>query len=453
MNNNEEFEVFDDNTSEHANLPKVLINSPNLFDKKQLNKRYNGISNNNRYKKIEQHKKLINKNKLNENLYSLKLEDNSDKNEKKQFIILSNRNNNKLSNSQKFLFNKNNLAQSQKIENIKKTGKDSPKLGTEVKKNIRIRNNNVLKRTSVSNGINNPEPNTEQKKKIVRHPIKRISLKIENNENTMLFKNKLNSLDNKKLKNKNMLRNNTSNTNFNESQTKAKKENLNKQKILMEKKRVLNKSRDFNMDKINEKNELYKKIEGKKILLNLNSKGKNKTNIGNFPVRKRTSINSIKNFSSNSSNFLFKTENVNNSTVKNIKKASTKKLSLQLNDDRNTFKINKLKEFETDILNSSSKNTDSNIKTEKKSCFHKIKNNINNVNKNMNNNNLLKSANFKPNEITKLDNIKNNNNTNLNNSNVKENLLKKDKENKIINKKQDKGNKNKKQDKENKNKK
>ena len=74
MNNHEEFEVFDDNISEHANLPKVLINSPNLFDKKELNKKYNG------YKKIEQHKKLKYKNQFDENLYSLKEEYNDNEN-------------------------------------------------------------------------------------------------------------------------------------------------------------------------------------------------------------------------------------------------------------------------------------------------------------------------------------------------------------------------------------
>ena len=109
--NNDSFLLLEEN-SEHANIPKVLINSPNLFGK-NTSLLYNKIKGKQKHKTVKEKNNLINR--INETVdikFSLKMEDNINfKNGK--FIKIQI---NEISN-----FNKNNLANNlYNIENNRK---------------------------------------------------------------------------------------------------------------------------------------------------------------------------------------------------------------------------------------------------------------------------------------------------------------------------------------------
>ena len=73
--NDEEFEFLDD-VSEHANLPKVLINSPKLLDQKSPILKYNKIINGSAYNQTKKQKEIKDRILLNNDLkLSLRIED------------------------------------------------------------------------------------------------------------------------------------------------------------------------------------------------------------------------------------------------------------------------------------------------------------------------------------------------------------------------------------------
>ena len=85
---NDDFEFFDD-VSEHANLPKVLTNSPNLFNKKTSIFNFNG--NTTTFTKVEKKQNLNNRKILNKNI-KLTLEIEESHINKSHNIIYSNKN-------------------------------------------------------------------------------------------------------------------------------------------------------------------------------------------------------------------------------------------------------------------------------------------------------------------------------------------------------------------------
>ena len=105
--NIEDFE-FSDDISEHANLPKVLKNSPNLLKQKSSDLKYNKIINKN---EIKQQNVINNKILVNNNLkLSVRIGDHHINN-KNNFLIQSEKNenftpkNNILTKSQRIGFN------------------------------------------------------------------------------------------------------------------------------------------------------------------------------------------------------------------------------------------------------------------------------------------------------------------------------------------------------------
>ena len=194
---NEECE-FSDDTSDHANLPKKLINIPNLSSKDNDNKlnKKNGKLTKSICPTLEKQKPL--KNKYNVDLtLSLKVSDNSNKNNKTK----KNNNETKFTKLHVTNFNRNKYISPQKKLNNKISLNNSPK-SKKSKRNTIVGADALYKKKLIQSTIITPENN----------------VKLENNKNDknkkIEFKNEKNNViqkrksldgkcsDKKKIKNK-----------------------------------------------------------------------------------------------------------------------------------------------------------------------------------------------------------------------------------------------------------
>ena len=241
--NNEDFEVLDD-LSAHANLPKVILNIPNLINKnsniekidknKTVEYRYSNINNILKESSVTPIKKIKIK---------------TNKNNKIKPALLSNQKNNNLTRNNNEFYNKNNLfsplkEKSISITNRKRNKKNSVQFGYKFKNIMKIKNEFL---NGKNYNIQNKTINSDYKRNSVQ-------IKIENNK---FNKNKQENLNSK---NKNKV-----NIHVSIKEEKSE-ENLEvKNNVLRSKKRPLNKSleeRNIKKKKLNlEKNDVKKNVE------------------------------------------------------------------------------------------------------------------------------------------------------------------------------------------------
>ena len=365
--NNEGYEILEDDVTEHANLPKISVNSPSFIHKNSVEIIDKGCYNSSR-EELNLNKRISDKKKL-----ILKLENNSlNKKVIYEKIYISNSNRNCLTKSQRIGNNKNIR---------KKLIKNSPKIENGFRNTIEVGNHILNNKEVFHNGIVNSEQGEPSP-----HNINHLNKKI-------IKKNIINTNKNDK---KNTI-------NGNELQQKPKKEHINSQNIILRgNKRVINRSKDFNNIK-NDINKSLKLKETKQIV----EQEISKINIKKISIINGKRIHSIKCFNSNSSQALF---NNNYNSVKEI--PHFKKMNSELIENGNEHKL---------LFNA---NSELNINSYlKRGNTNEIKNNF--YSKiNLKRNNLLnKSANFNQSESITSD-MNNNDNKDINNTNNITNNLK-----------------------------
>ena len=314
--NNEEYEILEDDVTEHANLPKISVNTPSFIHKNSVEIIDNSCYNTTR-EELNLNKRINDKRKL-----TLKLENNPlNKKVIYEKIYISNSNRNCFTKSQR-LGKEKNLH--------KKIIKNSPKIENGLRNTIEIGNHALNKKKIFKNGIVNSEPGNTSPHNI-NHLNKKIIIKKDNNQNIDEIKTNDNKL--------NIRKNNKKNTiNGSELHQKPKIEKLNSENInLRGSKRIINRSKDFNNIKF-EINKSLKLVEPKEIV----DQEIRKINIKKISIINGRHIHSIKCFNSNSSQALFNT-NINNSVIidKNIPKFK-KMIDFKENENENSI-INKTK--------------------------------------------------------------------------------------------------------------
>ena len=383
---NDEFEILDD-LSEHANLPKVLINNQKLNDKQILNNDNN---------KNDKNEKGQEETKINKELAgSLKIEN---KNDKIRENILSNKKDNKLMKSHVIKLNKTNLLQAN-IESLKTSNKKEKKyskIKNKLTNNINIERNSLDKKIHINHfnsAMSNKMPNKNQQKD--KNINKKNSIKKELIQNI----NKVKSIEKKS---------------FNDYKSLKKKEGINdsnrkeKKNILSrEKKQAVNKSTELIINKDEEKKQ--KKFKNQNNLKNINIKKINNIDITKSVEISNTTINSknkIFNKFSSSSIKENKIQNIGNKKLKenisNKKDAKEKKVLIN-NNKRNSKSV-----YDRSKMNIKSNNKYKNILVKQKNLKNKgIQLDINKKEQNKEatnpnkkeNNNLLKS--YEKKEINK----------------------------------------------------
>ena len=316
---NEEFE-FSDDISQHANIPKVLINIPNLFSKDndiKLTKK-NGKLTKSTNPALEKQKLL--KNKYNADLtLSFKVSDNKNKNNKAN-KNLPNNNETKFTKLHVTFCDKNKFISPQNKLNNKISLNNSP-------------NTKKIKRNTIEGG------DALSKKKLVQSEIitSENNVKLENNKNDKNKKIELKKVNNEKI---NVIQKRKSLDSKYSDKKRIKYKKLvnipgkdkndnNIKKVNTDTKRMINKTRDLDFEKKNK-------------LIGLESKSIKKTRLRISAKQKNTTlINSIKEFNSNSSHKVFNKKNINNSLNKTDKKNSNS--SVNKNDKKNNVKKTNLK--------------------------------------------------------------------------------------------------------------
>ena len=411
--NNDDFFLLEEN-SEHANLPKVSINSPNLFFK-NTSFLFNKINNNKKHNTVKEKDNLINKINLTKKIkIILKNEDNINK-KNENFIKIPKK---KIS-----TINRDNLQNSQNLENNGKLKnkkiKNSPKVGKKLRNSIELGNSFLFKKKNLLNSNLNSDINRALKNNI--DPLaKKIMKKKELKENKSEIKSKENSI-NKKCFYKKILNNRINPKELGIKESTEENFNINK--------RLINKSRDFNT--IKKENNTFLTIKEKKNYIDKDNKEVSKKDKRKIIERNQTHINTIKFFNSNSSQILFNKEN-NNNKLKNDnnndknndtnndnnnannknKKTYKEKVNLKIEGIASNFtngtESKKDYIFKTNILNDIYKSgLDSDFNNDllkKKNLITNYKCNSSKMNKKKKF--LLKSVHFKSNEKTEKDNIK-----------------------------------------------
>ena len=415
---NEEFDFLDD-ISEHANLPKVSINSPNLFDKKTSIFNFNENTVKNGYNTVEKKKNINNRKFLNDNLkLTIKIEESD---------IHKNQHYYKINDSNIIYSNKNNLTHLQMLNAHKKLNhkiiKKSPKLDNNFRNTIENGEHSLYIKKVLYNGNNNTNLKGKTKnnsttlapKIIIKKGFKLNRKEINKNLNKdNSFNNNFCSLDDKTFNINNIV-------NISDNNSKKKDLTSSHNPKLRAKIKTINQSLDFNIIN-NGNNKLIIQNEQKKIN-NLNNIEKNLSINKKSNLSKSTRINSIKFFHSNSSQFLFNKEKKNKED--NYKKTCAEKINLQLKEiEYNTknememkkvFTYSELNEYNNDSISKINNSIEN-----QKNILNKCRMNIKELRKIEKV--LIKSAYFQRSEIIKI-----NCNYNLNklyNSNSKQNIRK-----------------------------
>ena len=387
---NEEFDFLDD-ISEHANLPKVSINSPNLFDKKLSIFNFNGNTIKNGYNTVEKKKNINNRKLLNDNLKLTIKKEESDINKNQHYY--------KINDSNIIYSNKNNLTRSQILNNHKKLNhkiiKNSPKLEKNFRNTIENGEHSLYIKKVLYHGNNNKNLKGHTKnnsttlapKIIIKKGLKLNRKEINKNLiKGISFNNNYNSFNNMSF---------NINNNVNISKNKIKKKDLTSSHNpkLGAKKKTIN--HDFNIIN-NGNNDLIIKNEQKEIKNSNNKKAK---------LSKSTRINSIKFFHSNSSQFLLNKEKINKED--NYKKIGVDNIDMKLKgikynlknemEIKTKFTYCELNEYNNDSI--SKKN---NSIANQKNILNKCKMNIKDLSKIENV--LIKSAYFQKSELFKINN-------------------------------------------------
>ena len=413
--NKEEF-IFIDDLSEHANLPRVLKNTPNLFQRELSNPKDKEIFFNKNISKTIEHKSN-NFNKrfflVGDSISPIKgpKKKRNDKNKKNKIVVLQTKASNNSAKSQKESLNKNNLIQSQKIENIKKSNnKIKNPFKLEKLKNT-IKNTNTF--LNSNNNLQNRKINTEPSnipQKINENKNKKKIIKIKkynkDNDNSSIVIKKEKSEEkigtNKILKDKKVqiIKNVKTITNNNKEKIiflkRKKLIKLDKNEIDLKKSAEISENRiirkklnlELKPNDINSRNTIEVKKEYKKD--NISSDNNNpKINLKSEPIIKSVKNNNFIKKSKTNMNenkkILLKNANLNNSNNNN--KSEEKKISY----------INKKKEFKS-----------------------KLNKKINLKNKNINNDNIQDAKNKSINQAIKEKciSIKNNENENETKNNI-----------------------------------
>ena len=382
--NNDEFEVLDD-LSEHANLPKVLINIPNVFGKNSGKLNNNEIIN--KYKTFEYNN--LNKKNIIKKSSATPIKNTKHINNKNKHEISLNKkhNNNLLIKNHNDYFNKQNLIKSPfKEKNINNNKKEPIKLENKLKKVIKIRN--ILTNDKNNNNIHNNNI---------------IKLNLDSTRNC-LQKNKFD---------KNKINNNKININKSIKNEKSEGKRITNN-ILRDKKKFLNKSTD-----IREKN----KIKKKKILLEkddickMDLKRSVEINKNNFTKNKHSTLNKI--------SLQIKETDKGKNTIKPKKDLVHERYSSdnvsQINIDsdstNNNFTINVLNIKKNNFINKSKTN-----KKEKKNILLKSAN-FNYKKNNLGRNEIrLNEANSLRNNLSEKADIKNAKDNNKNKDNNKKKI-------------------------------
>ena len=316
--NNEEYEILDD-ISEHANLPKISLNTPSLFKKNSIEIIDKSCYNTAR-EELNLSKIINDKRKL-----TLKLESNPE-NKKVIYekIYISNSNKNYLTKSQR-------LGKDKNIH--KKIINNSPN-NENLRNTIEIGNHLLYKKKIYSNGIVNSEPGKDSPQNISLVNKIMINEKDNNNQDKKEIKKNENKL--------NIRKNNKKNTiNGNEFQQRPKIEKLNSENIILrQNKRTIKRSKDLNNIKY-EMNKSLKIADPKEIVEQEINRIK-KINIKKISIVNGRHIHSIKYFNSNSSQALFNNNNSNSVIIdKDIPKFKKLNSDFKENENENNLlKIN-----------------------------------------------------------------------------------------------------------------
>ena len=412
--NDEEFEFLDD-VSEHANLPKVLINSPKLLDQKSPILKYNKIINGSAYNQTKKQKEIKDRILLNNDLkLSLRIEDKHKNNINNPLLKIDKNDNSSsrktlLTKSQRIDFSnklKNSVVNNIPILQNGKNGKNKNKSGTHI---IYVKTN-----------LNDEEINSDLKRSFqqkLKYPNKKIVIKREHKQKIKeQIKNKQNSLDSKKNNNQNKI---FKQININNNGKKEKNEkSISPNNILRPRKKKIIVTNDSNLVR-KEINKIFDKTEEKSIL-DLNGQELSKLYIKRSNKRLKTHINSIRCFCSNSSQNLFNKEKINNSKNEDVSiKKDVLNFKKDIQNSRNTIETNrdfnhkliKNKNFKL-ILDSNFRTYDPNKHREKNNFINRSKTYTITI---KNPNLLIHNAKFQLNENIKLEKK-----DNLDNSKLKE---------------------------------
>ena len=411
----EEF-IFIDDLSEHANLPRVLKNAPNFFQKEVSNPKDKEILFDKIISKTIDHK---NKN-LNKRFFLVGDSMNprkrynkkrNDQNNKNKIVVLPTKASNNSNKSQKESLNKNNLIQSQKIENFKKSKNKikNPFKLEKLKNTIKIKNaflntnNNLQNRKINTEPNNNPQKTNEHKK----NKIIKLKKRNENNENLSITTKKEKSEEkigaNLNLKEKKVIKKNLKTIQNNKEKNflskRKKKIKLDKNEIDIKKSAEITDGliikKKFNLEfkenEINSWNTIETKKEYKKDNISDNNNQKinlkSETIIKVLKIKNKNGINKCKTNVNKNKKILLKSDNLGCSD-NNI----NKKLKNEKSEEKKITYLSKKKEFK--------------VKLNKK---------VNLKNKNINNVNIINNDSIHDNEnksINKL--IKENNHVGIN---------------------------------------
>ena len=347
--NNDEFEILDD-LSEHANLPKVLINSQKLNNKQILNNDNN---------KNDKNGKGQEETKINKELAgSLKIENKKDKIREN---ILSNKKDNKLMKSHIIKLNKKNLLQ-ENIESVKKSDKKAKNYS---KNKYKLTNNINIERNSLDKKIH------------IIHINSAISNKVSNkNQPKDKNINKNNSIKKELIQNINKVKS-IEKKSFNDYKSLKKKEGINdsnrkekKNIFSREKKQAINRSADLIINKAEEKKP--QKFKNQNKLKNINIKKINNIDVTKSVEISNTTINSKNKFFNKFSSSSIKENKIQNMGKKKLKenisnkKDAKEKKALINNNKRNSKSV-----YDRSKMNIKSNNKYKNILVKEKNLKNK----------------------------------------------------------------------------------
>ena len=295
--NKEEF-IFLDDLSEHANLPRVLKHTPNLFLKELSNPKDKEILNKNISKTIEHKNNNFNKRifLVGESISPIKghKKRRNVQNNKNKIVVLPTKASNNSVNNQKETIKKNNLIQSQKIKNIKKSNNKmkNPLKLEKLKNTIKITDTLLNTKNNFQNKIINIEPSNNPQK--------------TNNNKNKLFKIKKNNKDN--------------DNSYIKIKKEKSEEKIKANKILKAKKVIKKNLKTIKNEK--EKNILYKRKKIIKLDKNENNLKKSAEIIDRQIIRKKLNLelkeNEINSRNTFEVNNKYKKENIS-SDINNLK--------------------------------------------------------------------------------------------------------------------------------------
>ena len=418
--NKEEF-LFLDDLSEHANLPRVLKNTPNLFQRELSNPKDKDIFIGKIISKTIEHNNLNKRFFINgESISPIKgiKKRRNEQNNKNKIVGLPTKASNNSAKSQKESLNKNNLIQSQKIEHIKKANNKVKKpFKLKLKNTIKIAsaflstNNNLQNRTINTEPRNNPLKTNDIKNKIIKIKKNNNDNDNKDNENSSIktIKSEEKIGINKILKEKKVLKKNL----------KINKE----KKIVVHKRKKMIKLDKNEINKIDPKRSAdisERQIIRKKLNLDLKDNVNSSRNTKTIEVKKefkKENISSdngnpkinLKSETINNNNnkvIKFKSNNFNNKYKTNLKenkkillksanlgniKNNNRILKSEKSEEKKISNVNKMKEFKAKLnkkanLKNRNLNNDSIQDKKNKSSNPIKKEKINNVNKNENEN-------------------------------------------------------------------